>query len=254
MEPRILRSALFLPLLLGLFCLGCAIPGRLYEVAPRIDGRVTGADGDARVVMRLMHREVPDLHLVRETPLSPDGSFAFEPARLAVAGREFSKVYRVFLHLLEPGGRDRVIWRAEFSRRDLAGPVRLGCDPERRVALGQRCRVENPTAQPWLVEAGRARFAELCAECHGEGARASASAPDLARIAERQGRFDVDQVSEWIEGRSLSEAHGARSMPVWGEVLSRRYEHVAEGDALVGATLDPLLAYLESVQRTGAVD
>jgi hypothetical protein len=41
-----------------------------------------------------------------------------------------------------------------------------------------------------------------------------------------------------------------RVMPIWGERLSAEYERYAEGDALIGATLDPVLAYLESLQET----
>ena len=37
-------------------------------------------------------------------------------------------------------------------------------------------------------------------------------------------------------------------MPVWGERLSEEFERYAEGDELIGATLDPVLAYLESIQ------
>ena len=38
-------------------------------------------------------------------------------------------------------------------------------------------------------------------------------------------------------------------MPVWGERLSQTYSRYAEGDALVGARLDPIVAYLMSIQE-----
>lgn len=37
-------------------------------------------------------------------------------------------------------------------------------------------------------------------------------------------------------------------MPVWGERLSNAFAGYVEGDELIGATLDPLVAYLESLQ------
>jgi hypothetical protein len=73
--------------------------------------------------------------------------------------------------------------------------------------------------------------------------------PDLARIAARHGgRFDRARIAEWVEGRTLLPAHGSREMPIWGEALSAEFDRYAEGDALIGATLDPILAYLESLQ------
>ena len=38
-------------------------------------------------------------------------------------------------------------------------------------------------------------------------------------------------------------------MPIWGEVLSVEYERYSDGEALIGAALDPLVSYLESLQR-----
>ena len=74
--------------------------------------------------------------------------------------------------------------------------------------------------------------------------------PDLRLIAARRdGRFDRVEIAEWIEGRSTPMAHGSRVMPVWGERLSEEFERYSEGDDLIGATLDPVLAYLESIQK-----
>ena len=56
-------------------------------------------------------------------------------------------------------------------------------------------------------------------------------------------RFDRVEIAEWIEGRSTPMAHGSRVMPVWGERLSEEFERYSEGDDLIGATLDPVLAY-----------
>lgn len=242
-----------------LFAAHCAAPGRPYVVAPAIGGYVHGdlAQADApRLRLSIIHRENPALHDRREAALFPDREFYFDELQLVIAGHEYSKVYRVFLHL-EVAGRDRVIWRADLSRRALAGLIQLDCDLDRPEAHGQPCWVDHPLQHPWLIEEGERTFERLCAACHGIGGAGvesthepiAAAPPDLRRIAARRGgTFDRSRIAEWIEGRSLPTAHGTRSMPIWGERLSEQYERYAEGDALIGATLDPVLAYLESIQ------
>jgi cytochrome c553 len=250
-------------LALSTIAAACAVPGRLYPVAPAISGALQGRglpSTEGRLVLVLMHRESPSLHDRIEQPLRADGAFAFEPISLAVAGHEFSKVYRVYLHLRDRD-RDRVVWRAQFSRYELAGPIRLDCDLDRPIEQGQPCQVSGPTAHPWLVSEGKRAYDRLCASCHGRdgrgdgtGAPAAEGAPsallDLTRVAERRGgRFDRAEVAEWIEGRKLPPFHGTRTMPIWGERLSSEFERYAEGDELIGATLDPVMAYLEALQR-----
>jgi hypothetical protein len=39
-------------------------------------------------------------------------------------------------------------------------------------------------------------------------------------------------------------------MPVWGEELQIEYQQYADPDAQIGATLDPLVAFLEYMQVT----
>ena len=241
----------------------CAIPGRLYLVAPAISGSVRGggvAGAGSGLRLVVMHRESPSLHHRSEQPVSPSGAFRFEPVEMVIAGHEYSKSYRLFLHL-ETDGRDRVIWRATMSRLEIVGPIELDCDLDRPPAHGQVCWVKEPAKQPWLVAEGRRTYRRLCSECHGMdgGGEASSAAPlirtppDLRRIAARRGgRFDHAEIAEWIEGRTVPASHGTRAMPIWGERLSERYERYAEGDELIAATLDPVLAYLESVQEADA--
>ena len=257
-ESRRIRLLWFLGLIL--LAAGCAMPGQPYLVAPAITGNVRGeeipADG-ARLMLIAMHRESPNLYERQEIPLSPAGNFSFEPVELVIAGHEFSKHYRIFLHL-QTVQRNRVIWRAEFSRRALAGEIALDCDLGRPEAHGQPCWVRDPLRQPWLVAEGKRTFERLCARCHGNDGRGVESSgealtrrpPDLRAIATRRGgQFDRAEIEEWIEGRSLPGSHGTRLMPIWGERLSKEYERFVEGDEMIGAMLDPVLAYLESLQE-----
>jgi hypothetical protein len=250
---------------------GCAIPGRLYEVVPAISGRVHGSHSSerdvserdvskngARLTLQVLNEVSADLHAREQVRLSPDGSFAFEPLRLAVAGHEYNKNYRVLLRL-RVDEKERVIWRATYSRRTLAGPVALDCELDRPVEHGQPCWVRDPLQHPWLIAEGERTYRRLCADCHGidgAGEVASAKTPDgspaadLRRIAARHGgRFDRVAVTEWIEGRSSPESHGTRRMPIWGERLSGEYERYSDSEALIAATIDPLVVYLESLQQ-----
>ncbi len=235
----------------ALLFVGCLVPGHVYRVAPEISGRVE-ASADARaadLVLTVQHRENAALHAVQRTRLDPDGRFAFAPVDLDIAGHEYSKVYRVRL-ALDDGTRRRSIWRSEFSRREATEAISLDCALDRPVAHGQPCRVQEPLQHAWLVGRGAATFSQLCSRCHGPEARGIAgSGPDLRGLAARHGGdFDRDRVAEWIEGRSIPEAHGDRTMPIWGERLSVEYERFPHADDLIGARLDPVLAYLESVQ------
>ncbi len=239
----------------------CAIPGRLYPVSPAISGHLHGGDipsDGAQLALHVVHSESADLYSKQQVPLSPQGRFAFEAIELAVAGHEYSKNYRAFLHY-RADGKSRVIWRAQFSRLALtATPVVLDCDLDRPVRHGQPCWVSDPLQHPWIVWEGERTYRRLCQSCHGIDGRgvigtddtAESQPPDLSEIAARRGgRFDRAEVSEWIDGRSVPASHGTRSMPIWGERLSAEYERYADGEALIGAALDPLVSYLEGLQR-----
>ena len=234
----------------------CLVPWRDHRVAPGFMGSVSGKssfDEDA-IRLTINHRENHTLFSVRETPLDANGRFEFDPLSLDIAGKEYSKFYRVFLYLEHGAGREgdrsRLIWRADFSRRRTAGPITLECDLARPISRGQPCRVNDPAAHPWLIDRGEATFRELCSGCHGKDATGLPGAgPDLHVLSSRTaGVFARDEIADWIEGRWMPEAHDRGGMPIWGERLSAEYDRYANPDELVGARLDPVLAYLESIQ------
>ncbi len=72
-----------------------------------------------------------------------------------------------------------------------------------------------------------------CESCHGPLASGRDPAvayagPDLTRIAERRGGWPAtEEIASYIDGREHVEAHGPRTMPVWGD---RLYAGWPEGD------------------------
>ena len=103
---------------------------------------------------------------------------------------------------------------------------------------------------------GSALFQGYCAGCHGpSGAGDGPVAPslavgmeDLRGLSERSGgAFPRQRLQDIIDGRTLRAAHGTPDMPVWGWECRR----VEDTEAQVQARIDPLIDYLESIQRNG---
>ncbi len=249
-------------LTLGVSC-NLPMPWHVHQVSPAVSGRIV--DGDApvsrgRLVVVVRHRENAGLALRHEEPLGSSGGFSLDPKELSVWGKEFSKHYRLFLHLYSESSK-QTLWRAEYSRRAIDGSVELVCDLGRSPALGQACQVVDPTRYAWLVDAGRRDFQRLCASCHGSDGRGEGPAAaalqiapsDLTQIASaNDGRFPRRDLAEWIEGRLTPAAHGSRKMPIWGEQLVEEYARFPEAEDMVGARIDTLITYLETLQAAGS--
>jgi len=89
----------------------------------------------------------------------------------------------------------------------------------------------------------RQDFLNLCADCHNSDAKGNGPLaknltnipPDLTRIQERAGgSFDEKAVYDWILGLKMSNAHGSREMPIWGDWLMD--EAVEDSTSLDAAT------------------
>lgn len=104
------------------------------------------------------------------------------------------------------------------------------------------------------VEAGEAHFKQYCADCHGEDGKGVAidslgvQPKDLTLIMKgrRSKEFPILEVAFQIDGREMAKAHGARDMPVWGEVFSEE-EYMTEGE--IKGKLGELIAYLIDIQE-----
>ncbi len=104
---------------------------------------------------------------------------------------------------------------------------------------------------------GEEIFLKYCAACHGESGRGDGpvarglvtAVPDLTTIERRYGEFPAMQIADTIDGRRARvDAHGTRTMPVWG------YEFWVEegGDAVAQREMKQVIAklvdYVESIQ------
>lgn len=109
-----------------------------------------------------------------------------------------------------------------------------------------------------LVEMGKFYYESNCATCHGITAQGGGPAaralkmppPDLTRIAARRdGRFATDELSQFVDGRTVPGAHGSREMPIWGSVFARESGGGDTGDEVARGRIIALLEYLRTLQR-----
>jgi len=86
------------------------------------------------------------------------------------------------------------------------------------------------SAADYVAMSGKELYGRFCASCHGTTGRGDGpvagafkvEVPDLTLIARRaQGVYPRDRIAKIIDGRYILGAHGSRTMPVWGEDLSR---------------------------------
>lgn len=103
------------------------------------------------------------------------------------------------------------------------------------------------------AERGEVLFNEHCVSCHGENKdmaivdTMSVTPPDLTLIKARRGaaNFPVVEMARMIDGRNLVKIHGARAMPVWGEIFADQGN--TEED--IRDKKGELVAYLMSIQK-----
>ena len=118
-------------------------------------------------------------------------------------------------------------------------------------------------AQPAIAaddvgQSGKQLFERYCASCHGASGRGDgpvakslrSEVPDLTRFAQRHGAFfDRDLVERVIDGRHVIGAHGTRTMPVWGEDLSRANLGDPDAERSTRIVITRLADYLWQIQR-----
>jgi mono/diheme cytochrome c family protein len=105
---------------------------------------------------------------------------------------------------------------------------------------------------------GKELYQRFCASCHGIEGRGDGpvagylkvEVPDLALIARRaRGVYPHDRVVRIIDGRHIIAAHGSRTMPVWGEELSRAHVGDPDAERATQTVIERLAAYVTRLQR-----
>jgi mono/diheme cytochrome c family protein len=120
---------------------------------------------------------------------------------------------------------------------------------------------EHSLAADYAAMSGKDLYIRFCAACHGESGGGdgpvskslSVETPDLTLIARRHGgKFPREQIERIIDGRAIIGAHGSRTMPVWGEDLSRLEMGNPDAERMTETIITRLADYLQSLQRPAA--
>jgi mono/diheme cytochrome c family protein len=112
-------------------------------------------------------------------------------------------------------------------------------------------------AADYAAMSGEQLYTRFCASCHGIEGRGdgpvapsfSIQVPNLTLIAHRHGgEFQRDWVERIIDGRYSITAHGARTMPVWGEDFSRLEIGSPDAERTSRTMIARLVDYLQTLQ------
>ena len=113
-----------------------------------------------------------------------------------------------------------------------------------------------PAADDDVAAAGKERFMDYCAVCHGADATGGGPVAnvlkqvptDLTQLAKNNdGHFPFGQVYDTIDGRRFPAAHGSREMPVWGGEWKAVSQVGAETE--VRGRILEMIIYLRSIQK-----
>ena len=110
----------------------------------------------------------------------------------------------------------------------------------------------------YVAMSGKDLYQRFCASCHGAEGRGDGPAaasfkvevPDLTLIAHRAGTaYPRERVIRIIDGRYILGAHGSRTMPVWGEELSRLEIGNPDAERATRVVIDRIADYVGQLQK-----
>jgi mono/diheme cytochrome c family protein len=113
-------------------------------------------------------------------------------------------------------------------------------------------------AADYATLSGSELYQRFCASCHGVGghgdgpvsASLAVEVPDLTLLTRRaRGVFPRDQLQRIVDGRHILGAHGTRTMPVWGEDLSRLEIGNPDAERVTRTVIDRIVDYLATLQK-----
>src|SRR5688572_20287058 len=110
----------------------------------------------------------------------------------------------------------------------------------------------------YVAMSGQDLYQRFCASCHGADGRGNGpvaasfkvEVPDLTLLARRAGNaYPRERVVRIIDGRHIVGAHGSRTMPVWGEDLSRLEVGNPDAERATRIVIDRLADYVGQLQK-----
>jgi mono/diheme cytochrome c family protein len=113
-------------------------------------------------------------------------------------------------------------------------------------------------AGDYVMMSGEELYTRFCSACHGAQGRGDGpvaasfkvEVPDLTLIARRSGgRYPRDRIAQIIDGRYILGAHGSRTMPVWGEDLSRLEIGNPDAERATRVVIGRLADYVWQLQK-----
>lgn len=126
------------------------------------------------------------------------------------------------------------------------------------ISIVLACTASSAFAADDVGKSGKQLYERYCASCHGvtgqgDGPVSSSlrvEVPDLTRYAKRHGNFfDRALVERIIDGRHIIGAHGSRTMPVWGEDLSKAQLGDPDAERATRIAITRLADYVWQLQR-----
>ncbi|HEY5755668.1 MAG TPA: cytochrome c [Steroidobacter sp.] len=130
-------------------------------------------------------------------------------------------------------------------------------------SLGLLASSSVALAADYVAMSGKDLYVRFCASCHGETGRGDGpvassfkvEVPDLTLIAQRaKGAYPRDRIDKIIDGRYIIGAHGTRTMPVWGEELSRLEMGNPDAERGTRLIIQRLADYVWLLQKAPAND
>lgn len=119
------------------------------------------------------------------------------------------------------------------------------------MAIGAR-------AADYVAMSGQELYSRFCASCHGISGRGDGpvsksirvEVPDLTLVSRRAGgKYPRPRIVQIIDGRHIIGAHGTRTMPVWGEDLSRLEIGNPDAERASRIVIEKLADYVSLLQK-----